>query len=232
MTDPQQAAWGRLHKPSPRRPYEHQRTWEKRNKQRLNFTSKIELSANGCWVWTGAVYPANGRDYPRFAYKDLNTKQMKQPSAFKHLLTEFLPEYSATGKHRTAPGCGNDRCINPWHREDRRVTRQVITAQQAREIYAAKGSQDPAAVARSVGIGRDAVLAIWCGKRWGGVTGANRVVRWTLDDDTIRAILTAKDSGRSASDVSREFGCGRTTVQRVWRGDRKPRNLSDKQAAW
>lgn len=212
--------WARLLEPSPRQKYEHMKTWTRRNKRRASFVSRIERDdAAGCWLWSGQVSRVNGREYPITSFRVQPGNKQQQRSAFAWLVHEFLPEFEPMTRHRTSPGCQQQRCINPEHRVDRRVTRRSITSTQAREIYAAKGDESPQAVASRYGISKDQVLSIWRGRNWRSATGApaHEPKRRVYSDDEVAAVLELKGTG-SSREVAAQVGVHYKFVLSVWAG--------------
>lgn len=231
MNDREQRAWGRLSESAPRGRYEHARTWEKRDRQRQRFVSRIRREG-GHWLWDGQTVTRDGKAYPMFAYRIIGGRRehRRQVMAFRHLMAEFFPEMADRMPQRTAPTCGEDLCIFPWHRANLMVTRQTITADQAREIYQAKGTRAKDEIATAYGISTDQVLAIWRGRSWRSVTGApvHEPKRKVYDDATVRRVLELKGAGSSRA-VAAQLGVGYKFVLDVWAGTRKPRSLSQEQ---
>lgn len=220
----EQTAWGRLQQKAPRRQYEHVKTWEKRNRRRVNFVRRLELTATGCWVWKGQSSLWRDRVYPVVSFRERGRKPV-QRSAFAWLVHEFFPEFEPMTTHRTVPGCDVQLCINPWHRRDRRVTRQLITAAQAQAIYAARETTDAGEVAHANGISRDQVLSIWRGRNWTQVTGAPKHVpkRRVYTDAEVEKVRELRGTG-SSREVATALGVHYKFVLAVWAGKRDLRN--------
>lgn len=220
---PEQRAWSRLSQAAPRARYEHVRSWEKHNARRRNFLAKVSRNDHGCWLWSGQAPNRRGQPYPLFGVKTDGVSV--QRSAFAWMIDEFFPELRDNRPGRTAASCGNAVCVSPFHRSNRMTTRNVITADQAVEVYAAKGS-DARAVASRFGISRNQVLAIWRGRNWSDVTGAQvpAPVSRKIPPEVTEAIASRRGTA-SARAVSREFGVSNHYVGRVWR----TLDLSDKQ---
>lgn len=220
--------WESFLRPARRGVYEHAATWRKRTSHHTRFASRIRRDPEtGCWVWTGLASIVHGHPYPKFAVRDPLTRVGRQRSAFHHMIREHLPEFRHLLGHRTFAGCGNYLCISPLHRERFAATRHVITADQAREVYAAKGTRDATELGRSVGISRYQVLSIWRGESWAHETGAKpHVPRKVMSDETVRAIQS-RHGQASARKVAAEFGVGASSVLRVWQGWRQPSDPAD-----
>lgn len=218
MTD--QDAWARLLITSPREKYEHVKTWTRRNRRRASFVRRITRDpATACWLWTGQVSRFNGREYPITSFRVQPGNKQQQRSAFAWLVHEFLPEFEPMTRHRTSPGCGQQRCINPWHRVDRRVTRRSITADDARAIYARR-NEPPQAVASCYGISKDQVLSIWRGRNWRSATGAptHEPRRRVYSDDEVEAVMALKGTGLSSRQAAAQVGVHYKFVLSVWAG--------------
>lgn len=180
------------------------------------------MTDNGCWIWRGQSSLWRDRVYPVVSFRERPGNKNVQRSAFAWLVHEFVPEFTPMTTHRTVPGCGQSLCINPWHRRDRRVTRQSITADQARAIYAARGS-DAGAVAEKYGISRDHVLSIWRGRNWSQVTGATAPPkRRKYTDADVQRVLNERGTGSSYK-VAARLGVHHKFVQDVWSGKRNLR---------
>lgn len=220
VTRPEVLAWRKLREPAARGRYEHVRAWNKRNRRRASFADRLRLADGGCWVWQGQTSTRAGRSYALVSHREQPGNRRIQSSAFVWMVGEFFPESAAITRHRTSPRCGVDLCINPWHREDRRVTRQTVTASQAREIYAAKGIDAATDVADRYGISRDQVLSIWRGRSWSQETGASKHIptRRVTPPDVLQAILDRKGTGSSRA-VAADIGIGHSVVRRVWAED-------------
>lgn len=210
--------WARLKQPSPRGKYEHVKSWNRRNRRRASFVRRIERAPGGCWVWTGQVSKTNGRVYPTVAFRVTGNRSI-QRSAFLWLVDEFLPELAPLSRHRTTPRCGVSLCIHPGHRADARVTRQLITADQAREIYAAKGVKNATDVAQAYGVSRNQVYAVWRGRNWRVVTGAppHTPRRRVYTDDEVQRVLNLKGTGSSRK-VAAQLDVHYKFVLAVWAG--------------
>lgn len=164
-----------------------------------------------------------GKRYPILSIKVGGVSRQK--SAFGWMIDRFFPELAATRPSRTSPTCGNDLCINPYHRANKAVTNNRITADQARQIYAAKGEEEAAAVAQRFGISRNQVLSIWRGRNWGPVTGAprHRPQRQVYSDDVVLKVAALK--GRASTrKAAAEVGVSTPFVRSVWSGRRQPKN--------
>lgn len=225
---PEETGWGRLSEPTPRGRYEHARTWEKRNQQRARFVGKIRREG-GHWLWDGRMVRKDGRTYPMHAYRVIGGGRdaRRQVMAFRHLVAEFFPEWADRVPQRTAPTCGEDRCISPWHRGNNLVTRQTITAEQALAIFRLKGEQEAVGVASQFGISHEQVLAIWRGRSWRSVTGLppHKPTRKVYPDEVVYEVLARRGQGSSRA-VAAEVGVSYRFVLEVWAGNRKPRSLS------
>jgi len=221
----EQIAWGRLSEAAPRGRYEHARTWEKRNRQRHNFVSRIQRKDDH-WIWSGQVVKRDGKQYPMFAYRIIGGQRehRRQIMAFRYLVAEFFPELTPRVPQRTAPTCGEELCINPWHRANLMVTRQTINAAQAREIYVRRNTATAPEVAQEYGISSDQVLAIWRGRSWRAATGAPAHVpkRKVYDDATVWKVLELKGTG-SSRQVAAQLDVGYKFVLDVWAGVRLPK---------
>ena len=228
----EQTAWGRLLESAPRGRYEHPSVWAKRNTQRTNFTRRIQRTPEAHWLWIGRTTKRDGRLYPLHSYRELGSRQQRQVGAFRHLVSAFFPEMINVFPLRTSPKCGQDMCINPWHRGERVITRQTITADQAREIYAAKGIEPKGYLASKYGISPDQVLSIWRGRNWNDATGAprHRPSKHIYTDDEVSLVLDLKGTA-SARAVARDLGIGYKFVLAVWSGERQMRGLSQEQGA-
>ena len=211
-------AWARLSELSPRQKYEHAKSWTRRNRRRASFVRRLTRTDTGCWVWGGQASRVGGRAYPITSFRTRDNQRV-QRSAFAWLVHEFFPEFEPMTRHRTAAACGVELCVNPWHRRDARVTRQSITAVQAREIYAAK-NEDAQAVASRYGISRDQVLSIWRGRNWRSATGApeHTPKRRVYTDDEVAAVLALKDTGLSSRQAGEKVGVHYKFVLSVWAG--------------
>ena len=228
-TDQQEAAWNRLKKPTLRRQYEHIKSWERRRDHRANFTAKVTRDAEtGCWLWGGQVTYVSGRSYPITSFRPQPGEDRRQRSSFSWMVLEFFPELAAMTVHRTAPACGQRMCINPWHRVDGRVTRQTLTADGARAVYADKGHKDAQVVAQQHGISRDQVLAIWRGRNWRQATGAAPHVpgssRRSYTAAEFDKVLELKGTGSSRK-VAEQVGVHYKFVLGVWSGLRDRQSL-------
>lgn len=211
-------AWARLREPAPRQRYEHAKTWTRRNQRRANFVRRIDR-VDGCWVWTGQKSIRHDRTYPLVSHREQPGNRRVQRSAFAWLVQEFLPELEPMTRHRTSPACGVDLCINPWHRQDRRVTRRTITAADAKAIYARRDDAAQA-VALDHGISRDQVLSIWRGRNWRSATGAAEHVpsRRVYTDDEVARALALKGTGLSSRQAAAQVGVHYKFVLAVWAG--------------
>lgn len=220
-------AWGRLQQRqrAPRLKYEHVKTWNKRNRRRVNFVRRVGRTDAGCWVWRGQSSVTKGKVYPVVSFREPPNSHRVQRSAFAWLIREFFPEFTSMTTHRTSPGCGDALCINPWHRRDRRVTRQSITSDQARAIYAARGVDEAGAVARTHGISRDQVLSIWRGRNWNLATGAPRHTpnRRVYTDAEVEKVRELRGTGSSRA-VAAQLGVHYKFVLDVWAGKRDLRS--------
>lgn len=225
MRTKEQTAWGRLSESAPRGRYEHIGTWTKRNRRRTNFVTKIRREPNGCWVWTGHSAQRGGKPYPLTSWRDRTNNVHVSRSAFGFLVDTFFPEIDLP--NRTVSTCGVDLCISPLHRADGMVTNNTLTAEQAVEVYRARG-EDPGGVAERFGVKRSQVLAIWRGRHWREVTGApEHVPRHKVTTPDVVLAIRARKGQASSRAVGVEFGVGYKTVLRIWQ---QP-DLSDKQMA-
>lgn len=144
------------------------------------------------------------------------------------MVGEFFPEMAATLPHRTSTSCGISICISPLHRVNGMVTRGVLTPEQAREVYALKGT-DARGVAVSFGISSNQVMSIWRGRNWGDVTGAvhQRQQRKVTPPEVVEAIRQ-RHGQASSRVVGAEFNVSNKTVLRIWNDQH--RGLSQEQA--
>ncbi|QJD53984.1 HNH endonuclease [Streptomyces phage Galactica] len=211
----EQAAWGRLMESAPRGRYEHIRPWQKRNARRANFRARVSRQPNGCWLWTGRSVIRNGKAYPMWSVKA--DGQHTHKSAFVWMMKEFFPEVAATLPRRTSTTCGNTMCIAPTHRVHCMWTNTQLTPKQAIEVYQLRNTEDAAEVAGRFGISRNQVLAIWRGRNWADVTGAQYPgkQRRVTTPETAQAIRE-RYGHASAAAVAAEFGISRRTVNRIW----------------
>ena len=119
------------------------------------------------------------------------------------------------------------------HHNSRLTSRQVA---QIRALLAASPRPTVTAVAQRFGLAKEHVSAIWKFKLWTRVGGSSLPFhdvrakrprrrpgrpRPRCDQSTIDAILAVKDGLFSQTEAARLFGVGRSTVGRVWRGERR-----------
>lgn len=224
----EQEAWGRLSESAPRGRYEHARTWEKRNQQRARFVAKV-TQQDGHWLWSGRMVLKDGRHYPMHSYRVIGGGRdaRRQVMAFRHLVAEFFPEWAESVPQRTAPTCGEDRCISPWHRGNQLITRQTISGEQALAIFGLKGKEPARGVADQFGVSSEQVLAIWRGRSWRSVTGmpVHKPTRTVYSDEVVAQVLSMRGQGSSRT-VAAQLGVGYKFVLDVWAGNRQPRSLS------
>lgn len=216
MSDREQVAWGRLTESAPRGRYEHARTTEKREQRRANFRDKVARQPDGCWLWTAQAPIRGNKPYPLWGVK-VNGKS-QQRSAFTWMIGEFFPELADKLPHRTTTRCGQSLCINPLHRTNGMVTRGVLTPEQAREVYALKGT-NAREVAVQFGLSANQVLSIWRGRNWGAVTGAvNKTQQRKVTPPEVVEAIKERLGTASGRSVAAEFNVSYKTVQRIWGG--------------
>ncbi len=133
---------------------------------------------------------------------------------------EFFPEIAATLPHRTSARCGQTMCVNPFHRVNGMVTNNLVTAVEAVQIYELKGKETAGAVAGRFGCSANQVRAIWRGRNWGAVTGAEYrpQQRRVTPPEVVAAILERKGSAPNGKVVAAEFNVSYKTVLRIWNG--------------
>lgn len=218
-TDAEGRVWRRLQKPAPRARYEHERAWDKKNRRRANFVSKIDRQPGGCWVWTGQTSVRGNRQYSLTSYRERPGKHATR-SAFAFMMETFFPEIELP--HRTSPNCGVDLCINPLHRANSMVTNNVLTADQALKVYLSAGT-DPREVAERFGISQNQVRSIWRGRNWRTVTGApEHVPRRKVTPPEMEQAIRERKGTASSRVVGSEFGVSYKTVLRIWRHEHRP----------
>lgn len=221
MTDdsltPEERAWRKLQEPAPRGVYQHVGTWQRLNRRRQAFVSKIRREPDGCWVWTGQLSKrSGGKHYPAVSHR-IDGKSV-QRSAFSWLLDEFFPEVSATRPIRTSPACGNSSCINPLHRINAMATNPTITPGQAVEIYELKGKETARVVAERFGVNYNHVLSIWRGRNWSDVTGAEKKSpqRRVVAPEIVEVAIQRRGTVSSRA-LGRELGVSYKTILRIWK---------------
>ena len=211
----EQVAWGRLQELAPRGRYEHIKPWEKRNRRRRNFVRRLDRKPNGCWVWTGQRARRAQNDYPAVTIRDGG--KHKQRSAFAWMVEEFFPE--VTLPHRTSSTCGNSMCVNPLHRADAMITNNLLTADEALQVYQLKGQLKSREVAEKFGISANQVLSIWRGRNWNHVTGHPKPqgpTRPRRTPDEVRRKILEFQGEASSREVAAQFGVSFRTVARIW----------------
>lgn len=217
-------AWAILQRPAPRGRYEHARSWEIRNNHRRSFVRRINRTPGGCWLWTGQSPERGGKPYPMVGWRVRRSgRAALHRSAFTWMMEEWFPEEHAKLPHRTTTTCGNNLCLNPYHRVDKMNTQNKITAEQAVELYALKGRVHSAEVAEQFGISRNQVLSIWRGRNWASVTGAVKpppVNRKTPPEVEAR-IIELKGTG-SSRQIAEQLNISYKTVLRVWKQAEQP----------
>lgn len=211
----EQTAWGRLLELAPRGRYEHLKSWEKRNRRRRNFVRRLDRKPDGCWVWTGQRAKRAQNDYPAITIRD-NGKHW-QRSAFAWMTEEFFPEI--TLPHRTFATCGNSMCVSPLHRANAMVTNNILTADEALQVYQCKGKLKSHEVAQKFGISANQVLCIWRGRNWSEVTGHPKPqgpTRPKRTPDDVRKQILECQGNASSREVAARFGVSHRTVSRIW----------------
>lgn len=165
-------AWAVVAKTPTRLRYEHRRSYEFRLRVHNNFVDQVKQTPDGCWVWTGPVITRSHRRYPIYYYYSREKKKTVADLSFTFLMARWFPD--SPRRMKTAAGCQQFRCINPYHRV--LAVRQtnvgkVLTAEQALQIYHFKGHATRKQVGEKYGISTDTVTDIWIGRTWSNVTG-------------------------------------------------------------
>lgn len=221
----EQIAWGRLMEPPPRGIYIHPLSPRgRRETKKAKFRSNLVLSSEGCWLWGGGFAKGpNGRRYPIFNHYRKSTPDNPTRAAFNWMMREWFPKVAVRSYGQTENRCGNDLCINPYHRQvsipnggkgQNRMDHDLV-----RDIYAIKGTMTQVEAAEKFNVHTCTVGRIWSGERWSSITGQRVSKEKVMTADKARAVFADRVNGESMQVVADRYGIGRNTVRSVWYGE-------------
>lgn len=224
---PEGRAWWQIHQLAPRGKYEHPLAYQRRVRKRVNFLARVQRRPNGCWVWVSTVLlGADGVKYPIYYHRresESRDNGNTTRAAFPWMMREWFPEVPMRHYEQTEVRCGDTLCINPYHRVRRVPVGGLANGRMdhktIRAIYAQRHTSTVSATAREYGLHTSQVSRIWTGVRWSAVTGHfAKPVKKRLSADVVLTVYGLRTSGRSTSDVGREFGVSKATISAIWNG--------------
>lgn len=217
-------AWRKLQTPAPRGAYEHSVAYKRRERKRATFRTKVTLTGDGCWVWSGGhAKGPNGKLYPIFSHYRASTPDNTTRAAFNWMMREWFPAVKVRSYAQTENRCGTQLCINPYHRQvaipNGGAGQDRMDHDKVRALWASKGQMTQAEAARQFEVHTSTVTRIWSGERWSSITGARYDPNPRMTAERARLIYAERDSGRTMQAVADHFGTSRNTVRSIWIGD-------------